>query len=100
MTYNLLSEINPISKQWSICVNFPLYCSFCRYDLLSVCSKDVPMHTEIPGEHVEAKRAQLQGNVCALSRVLVCSNKEKYRSIDSTYMVERSLTTLVYKGTA
>lgn len=47
------------------------------------------MYGEIPGEHVEAKKVQLQeDHIYTFTRFLVCPNKEKYRAIDSEYMIE------------
>lgn len=130
MTYNLLFELTPASKQWHICARVSrlweycgnvdgntiqhldlvlvdaqviisifdsLFISFYSLIQLHICSllnntfllQGNTIYGEVPKEHVEAKKDQLQaGHVYAFSRFLVYPNKEKYRAVDTDYMIQ------------
>lgn len=98
MSYNLLSEITPSSKQWTICVRVSRLWEYRggvdeaniqHLDLVLLDEQGTAIYGEILGEHVEAKKNQLQeGHIYTLTRFLVRPNKEKYRAVDSEYMIE------------
>ena len=58
------------------------------------------MYAEVPTQHVEAKQPLLEeGHVYLLSRFFVRANKDKYRPVDSNYMIEFTYYTMINEKT-
>lgn len=105
MAYNLLSEISPASKHWTICARVSRLWEYRgnvddaeiqHLDIVLIDEQGNTIYAEIPKGHVEAKMALLQEeHIYTFSRFLVSSNKAKYRAVDSNYMIEISYYTKI-----